>query len=171
LLHVDDLPEQKPELALAADADGLFHHAVRLKRAHLRAGQQSKSQHLRSRKSNQNQVGMVDGAGNVSRHGDQTALRAEDFEEICSGRRPRPAPPRTEGLGKFKRVAVPHRGFLAAPHQQFRAIGKKGFQPDEAGFQAALLRGFLQAFERDRAILLELRHRGAPQAGKVRSTA
>jgi len=44
---VDDLPEQKPELTLAADSEGISHNAVRLKLAHLRAGQQSKSKHLR----------------------------------------------------------------------------------------------------------------------------
>jgi hypothetical protein len=47
LLHVDDLPEQRPEFTLAADANGLAHHAVRLKLAHLLPGQQTKSQHLR----------------------------------------------------------------------------------------------------------------------------
>ena len=47
LLHVDDLPEQRPELTVAADSEGLSHDVVRLKLAHLRAGQQSKSKHLR----------------------------------------------------------------------------------------------------------------------------
>ena len=96
---------------------------------------------------------MVNRAGNVTGYGNQTALRAEDFEQIRGGRKSwGPAPARPESLGKFKRVAMPHRSFFAASHQQFRAIGKKGFQPDDAGFQVALLRGFLQAFQRDGAI-------------------
>ena len=115
---------------------------------------------------------MVDSAGNVSRHGNQTAFRAKDFEEARSGRMPRSfSPARPEGLGKLERVAVPHRGLLAAPHHQFRAVGKQGFQPDEAGFQVALLRGFLQAFEGDGTIHRELRHRRAPQTGQMRSAA
>jgi hypothetical protein len=47
LLHTDELPEQKPALALEADAVGLAHHAVRLKLAHLSAGRQTESKHLR----------------------------------------------------------------------------------------------------------------------------
>jgi hypothetical protein len=47
LLHVDELPEQAPALTLEADAEGLAHHAVRLKLAHLNAGVQTKSKHLR----------------------------------------------------------------------------------------------------------------------------
>jgi hypothetical protein len=47
LLHVDELPEQAPALTLEADAEGLAHHAVRLKLSHLNAGQQTKSKHLR----------------------------------------------------------------------------------------------------------------------------
>jgi hypothetical protein len=47
LLLVDDLPEQNAELTLTADAEGLSHHAVRLKLTHLRAGQQSSLRHLR----------------------------------------------------------------------------------------------------------------------------
>jgi hypothetical protein len=46
LLQVDPLPEQKPELSLAADRDGLAHKIVRLKLTHLRAGQQTSSKHL-----------------------------------------------------------------------------------------------------------------------------
>jgi hypothetical protein len=43
---------------------------------------------------------MVDGAGNVSGHGDQAAFRAEDFEETYGGRVPRSlAPAWPEGLG------------------------------------------------------------------------
>jgi hypothetical protein len=119
---------------------------------------------------NQNQVGMVDGAGNVSGYGNQTALRAEDFEQIRNRRESgRSAPARPESLGKFKRVAVPHRGFLAAPHHQFRTIGEKRFHPDDAGSNIVLLGGFLQVFERDRAAQGELRHRRAPQAGQMRS--
>jgi hypothetical protein len=47
LLHVDELPEQASALTLEADAEGLAHHAVRLKLAHLNAGRQTKSKHLR----------------------------------------------------------------------------------------------------------------------------
>ena len=46
LLHVDDLPERKSELSLEADADGLAHQAVRLKLAHLGAGQTTQAKHL-----------------------------------------------------------------------------------------------------------------------------
>jgi hypothetical protein len=47
LLHVDELPQQKPALTLEADADGLKEHAVRLKLAHASAGQASQEKHLR----------------------------------------------------------------------------------------------------------------------------
>jgi hypothetical protein len=47
LLHADGLPEQKPALTLEADADGLAHHAVRLKLAHLSEGRETASKHLR----------------------------------------------------------------------------------------------------------------------------
>jgi hypothetical protein len=47
VLHVDELPERKPALTLEADADGLANHAVRWKLAHLSAGQQTQSKHLR----------------------------------------------------------------------------------------------------------------------------
>lgn len=47
LLHVDELPEQESAFTLEADAEGLAHHAVRLKLAHLNAGRQTKSKHLR----------------------------------------------------------------------------------------------------------------------------
>jgi hypothetical protein len=47
LLHVDEVPEQRAALTLEADAEGLAHGAVRLKLAHLSAGRQTESKHLR----------------------------------------------------------------------------------------------------------------------------
>jgi hypothetical protein len=47
LIAADSLNGHPPQLTLAADELGLSHHAVRLKLAHLAAGELSKSEHLR----------------------------------------------------------------------------------------------------------------------------
>lgn len=59
--------------------------------------------------SNQHEVRMVDGAGDVPRYGNKASLRAEDFENTCGGSQPGcTAPARTQSLGQFKGVTVPH---------------------------------------------------------------
>ena len=61
---------------------------------------------------------MIDGAGNVPRYGNQTAVGTQDFEQIYRWRVPRGfAPAWTHRLCKFKRVTVAHGDFLAASHQ------------------------------------------------------
>ena len=96
---------------------------------------------------------MVNGAGDVTCYGNQATFLAEDFEQTRGRSKTRwPPSPWPQRLGKFKCMAVPHRGFLSASHEQFRAVGKKGFQRDDTGFHVVLLRGFLETFQRDSAI-------------------
>ena len=47
LIAADALDGRVPQLVLAADAEGLAHHAIRLKLAHLVVGESSKTEHLR----------------------------------------------------------------------------------------------------------------------------
>jgi hypothetical protein len=47
LIHVDGLPEARPAVTLAADSEGLAHHAIRLKIAHMEAGRRTAAKHLR----------------------------------------------------------------------------------------------------------------------------
>jgi len=87
---------------------------------------------------------MVDGAGDVPRHGDQASLRAKDLEQADGRRVPRGlTPARAKRLGEFKGMAVSNGSLLPTPHHQLRAIGKQSFQPDKAGIHVVLLHRFL----------------------------